>query len=92
MTRTSVYIPLAPLGTNSVLQQFFADRGQVQVFWPTDGFNSQGFPIKTWYGALTQNATTTASSGAIIQQNSPNTQNGATCPSGCSPIQANNTN
>jgi hypothetical protein len=79
-------------GTNTVLQQFFADRGQVQVYWPTDGFNGQGMPIKTWYGAWTQNATTTPSSGGIIQQNSPNMQNGAACPQGCSLIQANNTN
>jgi len=79
-------------GPNTVLQQFFADRGQVQVFWPTDGFNSQGFPIKTWYGAWNQNATTSAKLGGVITQNNANTSNGASCPTGCSPIQANNTN
>jgi hypothetical protein len=77
-------------GTDTVLQQFFVDRGQVQVFWPTDGFNSQGFPIQTWYGAWNQNATITNNS-VIIQQNNPNMQRGAACPQGCSLIQANNT-
>jgi hypothetical protein len=76
---------------NFTVEQIFAiDRCQSQVFWPTDGFNSQGFPIQTWYGALSQNATVT-SSGATIQQNSPNMQAGATCSQGCSPIQANGT-
>lgn len=85
-------------GVNTVKQQFFVDRAQVQVFWPTDGFNGQGFAIKTWYGAWDQNATTDASKGAIIQQNNPNMQNGATCtlsppdPQGCSPLQADGTN
>ncbi len=89
-TYTDVY-SVGTTGTNTVLQQFFADRGQVQVFWPTDQFNSQGFPIKVWYGAWSQNATTNATLGGVITQNSP-MQNGASCTSGCSPTQANNTN
>ena len=82
---------------NTVKQQFFVDRGQVQVYWPTDGFQN-GFPIKTWYGSWDQNSTTNATNGATIQQNNPNLNNGVACtltpqdPNGCSPIQANNTN
>jgi hypothetical protein len=80
-------------GTFTVLQQFFVDRGQVKIFWPTDTGST-----KTWYGSWDQNATVTAPSGAIIHQNNPDLQNGATCilypqdQHGCSPIQANNTN
>jgi hypothetical protein len=77
---------------NTVKQQFFVDRGEVQVFWPTDGFDPQGFANKTWYGAWDQQVTTTAVQGGVVQQNNPNTQNGATCTSGCSQIQANGTN
>jgi len=76
---------------NFTVEQIFAiDRCQSQVFWPTDGFNSQGFPIQTWYGALSQNAIVTTN-WATIQQNSPNMQAGATCSQGCSSIQANGT-
>jgi hypothetical protein len=80
-------------GTNTLTQQFFVDRGQVQIFWPTE--TSQG---KIWYGAWEQSVTDLASPGAIITQTNPNMSNGATCnlhppdPHGCSPIQANGTN
>jgi hypothetical protein len=78
---------------NTVTQQFFVDRGQVRVFWPTDVGGG-----KTWYGAWSQQSTTDANKGGIIQQNNPDMQHGATCtlhppdPHGCSPTQANGTN
>jgi hypothetical protein len=85
-------------GNNTAKQQFFVDRCQVKVYWPTDG--PQPYFIKTWYGAWDQNASIISANApvAIIQQNNPDMGNGVTCAAlnppnhyGCSPIQANGT-
>jgi hypothetical protein len=59
------------------------------VFWPQTAY-SNGLPYSVWYGALSQNASVNANNpnGAFIQQNNPDTQNGATCQSVCSPRRA----
>jgi hypothetical protein len=78
---------------NTCTQVFAVDRGQVQVYWPTDVTSG-----KIWCGAWEQKVTTSATTGGVIQQTNPNTQNGATCnlhppdQTGCSPTQANGTN
>ncbi|MGB8581579.1 MAG: hypothetical protein WCD47_12215 [Candidatus Sulfotelmatobacter sp.] len=80
-------------GNNTVLQQFFADRGQVQVFWPN--------PAPTWYGAwgtpsstppgFQPNQTASVTTGwAVITQINVNIKAATACPSGCdtTPAQA----
>jgi hypothetical protein len=69
----------------SVNQVFAVDRGQVQVFWPLKVSN-----YDTWYGAWDQTANDSANADTIVQDN-PNTSNPVSCPTGCSPIQANGT-
>ena len=93
MGRTLLMPTAGSTGPNTVSQQFFVDRGQVEIFWPTDTSNG-----KIWYGAVYQTVTDLPTPGATITQVNPNTSQGATCnlhppdPHGCSPTQANGTN
>jgi hypothetical protein len=81
-------------GPNSVIQQFFVDRGLVSLFWPRAAFDSQGFQYNAWYGSYSQTAAVDRNNipaGGFIQQVSPDLQRAATCPTGCSLKQANGT-
>ena len=74
-------------GPNIVTQHFFADRGNVQVFWPQRASDNNIY----WYGAYSQTASVDAIKipiGGIITQINP-LSNAASCPSGCSFTQTN---